>query len=62
VVGVFKGNDGQLGLKLKNNLNEFLLGIIGLYLSPDSYIYSQDPENFYNEAAVMWDFLIVTSV
>ena len=43
VVGVFKGNDGQLGLKLKNNLNDFLLGIIGLLLSPDSYFYGQDP-------------------
>ena len=57
VIGVFKGIDGQLGLKLKNTLNDFLLGVVGLYLSPDSYIYGQDPENFFNEAAVMWDDL-----
>ena len=55
VIGVFKGIDGQLGLKLKNTLNDFLLGVVGLYLSPDSYIYGQDPENFFNEAAVIWD-------
>ena len=57
VVGVYKGLDGQIGLKLKNTLNDFLLGIFGLYLSPDSYIYGQDPENFLNEASVIWDDL-----
>ena len=57
VVGVYKGIDGQIGLKLKNTLNDFLLGIFGLYLSPDSYIYGQDPENFFNEASVIWDDL-----
>ena len=55
VVGIIKGIDGQLGLKLRNNLNDFLVGVIGLYLSPDSYIYGQDPENFFNQAAVLWD-------
>ena len=54
VISVSKGIDGQLGLKLKNKSNDFLLGIVGLYLSPDSYIYGQDPENFFNEAAVIW--------
>ena len=57
VIGVFKGIDGQLGLKLKNTLNDFLLGIVGYYLSPDSYKYGQDPENFFNEASVIWDDL-----
>ena len=55
LVGVFKGIDGQLGLKLKNVLNDFLIGVIGFYLSPDSYIYGQDPENYFNEASVIWD-------
>ena len=54
VVAIFKGIDGQLALKLKNNLNNFLLGIVALYLSPDSYLYGQDPENFFNEATVLW--------
>ena len=57
VIGVFKVIDGQLAVKLKNNLNDFLLGIAGFYLSPDSYIYGQDPENYFNEAAVIWDDL-----
>ena len=57
VIGIFKGIDGQLGLKLQNKLNEFLVGIVGLYLSPDSYIYGQDPEHFFNEASVIWDDL-----
>ena len=57
VLGVYKGIDGQLGLKLQNKLNDFMLGIVGFYLSPDSYIYGQDPENFFNEGAVIWDDL-----
>ena len=28
----FKGIDGQLGLKLKNKLDNFVFGIVGLYL------------------------------
>ena len=55
VISIIKGIDGQLGLKLRNNLNDFLIGVIGLYLSPDSYIYGQDAENFFNQAAVLWD-------
>ena len=57
VIGIFRGIDGQLGIKLQNKLNDFLLGIVGYYLSPDSYIYGQDPENFFNEASVIWDDL-----
>ena len=34
-----------------------MLGVVGYYLSPDSYIYGQDPENFFNEASVIWDDL-----
>ena len=47
IEGVFRGIDGQLGLKLKNKLNDSLLGIVGLYLPPDSYIYGQDADNFF---------------
>ena len=31
-----------------------MLGIVALYLSPDSYLYGQDPENFIDEATVLW--------
>ena len=55
IEGVFRGIDGQLGLKLKNNLNDLLLGIVGLYLPPDSYIYGQDAEHFFSEASVIWN-------
>ena len=55
LIGIFKGIDGQLGLKLKNSLNDFLLGVVGYYLSPNSYIYGQDPENYFNEASGIWD-------
>ena len=34
-----------------------MLCIVGFYLSPDSYIYRQDPENLFNEGAVIWDDL-----
>ena len=55
VIAIFRGLDGQIAVKLQNNINNFLLGIVGLYLSPDSYLYGQDPENFFNEAAVLWE-------
>ena len=32
IEGVYRGIEGQLGLKLKNKLNDLLLGIVGLYL------------------------------
>ena len=47
----------KISLKIKNNLNEFTIGILGLYLSPQNYIYGKDPETFFNEAAVLWDDL-----
>ena len=57
VIGVHKGIDGQLGIKLKNNINDFLIGVLGLYLPPDSYLYGQDSELFFNSASVIWDTL-----
>ena len=57
IVSFTKGIDGQISLKIKNNLNEFTIGILGLYLSPQNYIYGNDPETFFNEAAVLWDDL-----
>jgi hypothetical protein len=57
VLSVNKGLDGQLSIKLKNLNNDFLVGILALYLPPDNYMYGQDPENFYNNAAVLWEDL-----
>ena len=34
--------EGQIALKLKNVKNDLKIGIIGLYLPPDNYIYGQD--------------------
>ena len=34
-----------------------MIGIVGLYLPPDSYIYGQNAEHFFNEASVMWNDL-----
>ena len=34
-----------------------MIGVHGLYLSPDSYIYGQDSESFFNNAAVVWQNL-----
>ena len=42
LTGIYKGCDGQLGLKLKHNESDFSLGIFGCYLPPDSYKYGQD--------------------
>ena len=33
------------------------MGILGLYLSPDSYRYGQDAKGFFNEASVLWQDL-----
>ena len=51
---MYKGIDGQLAIKMKCKNSELTVGILGLYLSPDSYRYGQDPEGFYNEAAALW--------
>ena len=52
VVGTYKGIDGQLAIKIKNLETGFILGILGLYLSPDSFHYGQDAENYFNHCAV----------
>ena len=57
VVSIMKGVDGQISVKLKNNQNDFLIGILALYLPPDNYIYGKDPETFFNEAGVLWEDL-----
>ena len=58
IVSISKGIDGQLGIKMKNYENDMIIGIIAFYLSPDSYLYGQDAEHFFTEAAVLWeDFL-----
>ena len=54
ILSVYKGIDGQLAIKMKCKNTELTVGILGLYLSPDSYRYGQDPEGFYNEAAALW--------
>ena len=57
VVSVVNGVDGQISIKLKNKSNDFLVGILALYLPPDNYIYGRDPETFFNQAAVLWEDL-----
>ena len=51
IISILRYKDGQMGIKLKCNLNDMLIGVLGFYLSPDSYIYGQDPESFFNYAA-----------
>ena len=57
VVSVTKGVDGQISVKLRNNFNDFLIGVLALYLPPDNYIYGKDPETFFNHASVLWEDL-----
>ena len=57
LVSVVKGVDGQISVKLQNNFNDLKLGILGLYLPPENYLYGKDPENFFNEAGVLWEDL-----
>ena len=58
LLSVIKGVDGQISVKLQNNSTDFKIGILGLYLPPENYIYGKDPETFFNEAGVMWEDLI----
>ena len=58
ILNISKGIDGQISIKLQNRLNEFTIGVVGFYLSPDSYVYGQDAENFFSEAAAMWEDLM----
>ena len=37
MLSVLYGIDGQIAIKLKCNFSEMTIGIVGLYLSPDSY-------------------------
>ena len=45
--------DGQLSIELKHVENDFLLGILALYLPPENYIY----ENFFNHASALYEDL-----
>ena len=36
---------------------DFMIGLIGLYLSPDNYLYGQDAENFFNNVTSLWQEL-----
>ena len=51
------GVDGQIAIKLQNKCNDFILGIMATYLSPDSFHYGRDPEGFFNNASVLWQDL-----
>ena len=57
ILSVCNGIDGQITVKMKNNLSEMTVGILGLYLSPDSYRYGQDSEDFFNQATALWQDL-----
>ena len=57
LVSVVKGVDGQISVKLQNIFNDLKVGILGLYLPPENYLYGKDPENFFNEAGVLWEDL-----
>ena len=48
IESIYRGIEGQICLKLKDHLNDFLSGVVGLYLPPDSYIYGQNAEHFFN--------------
>ena len=53
LVKIVRGVDGQIGIKLRNQLNDMQIGVLGLYLFPDRYRFGQDPEQFFNEAAII---------
>ena len=53
IISSFKGVDGQIAIKLKNKLNDFTIGILGLYLSPDSFRFGQDPDGFFDNCAAL---------
>ena len=57
IISIFNSNDGQLGIKFKNILNDFVIGLVGLYLSPSNYCYGQDAKGFFNNVAVLWQDL-----
>ena len=47
----------MVAIKMKCNISEIVIGILGLYLSPDSYRYGQDAEGFFNQASALWQDL-----
>ena len=55
ILSVVCGIDGQLSLKMKCNLTNLKVGILCLYLSPDTYKYGQDSEEFFNQASSLWN-------
>ena len=57
MLSVFCGVDGQIAIKIRCNVTEITVGVLGLYLSPDSYRYGQDAEGFFNEASALWQEL-----
>ena len=57
ILSVCNGVDGQITIKMKINLSEITIGILGLYLSPESYRYGQYPEDFFNQATALWQDL-----
>ena len=57
ILSVIYGVDGQIAVKLKCNLSEMTIGILGLYLSPNTYRYGQEPEEFFDQATVLWQDL-----
>ena len=57
IKSVIEGVDGQIAIKLQSNFSELTVGVIGLYLSPDTYRYGQEAEEFFNQASVLWQEL-----
>ena len=57
ILNITRGIDGQISMKLKNRYNDFILGILGLYLAPENYIYGKDAENFFIEATALFENL-----
>lgn len=57
ILSVFYGVDGQIAVKMKCNKTDSTVGILGLYLSPDTYRYGQDSEEFFNHASALWQEL-----
>ena len=59
VLGIYdKYCDGLIGLKLCSKTTGLQIGLVGMYLSPDNYIYGQDSETFFNNATALWQELI----
>ena len=49
--------DGLLGVKLVATEDDFKIGILANYLSPDNYHYGQDPEGYFSHATSLWEDL-----